>query len=508
MKAKLYHILTGLLMAACFTSYGQEIVGEFMMQCNKDFWNCDIQECSDGTLLVGTYSNRIGHDHLEKYLVCKITHAGELLDSVTFPYGWEILAHPTQSDVFVLPSYEWNEADSILSFRMTFIDSELEVIDEILTPIFIGVDYNTNQWSLDELFIDPQGDFIISYWTDFNLIDYWSDYAVYHMMRIGLDGTIISESGTDRILPPNWSNMHPGDSALVYEYFDVFNESPLQYYRMGGYIGENNEHPWSLFAYIFDDNLNLIDTLIFGNFSENLFFDYTGMEHITPISNDPMKETYLLSAQVCYNDNDFAASIAKYDKDNNLLAINRIESSSTIGYGSPLYTEAVDENTIYHAYQEYPTSMNEVMAVTRLDGDLNVVWNIRLPGDQWNYGYGHSLKVLQNGDIAAGFVSMRNSADRLYLYIIHDGYDATPEIVATESPFSLYPNPVKDQLILRFDDGTEPESVELYDLSGRFVSTKRNGLESIDMSAMPSGVYMLRVTMKDGTSYREKILKE
>jgi hypothetical protein len=67
---------------------------------------------------------------------------------------------------------------------------------------------------------------------------------------------------------------------------------------------------------------------------------------------------------------------------------------------------------------------------------------------------------------------------------------------------------VKDLLSLRFDDGTEPESVELYDLAGRLVGTKPNGLESIDMSAMTSGVYMLRVTMKDGARYHEKILKE
>jgi len=74
--------------------------------------------------------------------------------------------------------------------------------------------------------------------------------------------------------------------------------------------------------------------------------------------------------------------------------------------------------------------------------------------------------------------------------------------------YTLHPNPVKDQLNLRFDDGAEPESVELYDLAGRLVGTKPNSLESIDMSAMPSGVYVLRITMKDGASYREKILKE
>ena len=67
---------------------------------------------------------------------------------------------------------------------------------------------------------------------------------------------------------------------------------------------------------------------------------------------------------------------------------------------------------------------------------------------------------------------------------------------------------MKGHLTLRFDDGAKPESVELYDLAGRLVDTKPNGLESIDMNAMPTGVYMLRVTMKDGTCYHEKILKE
>ena len=67
---------------------------------------------------------------------------------------------------------------------------------------------------------------------------------------------------------------------------------------------------------------------------------------------------------------------------------------------------------------------------------------------------------------------------------------------------------MKDQLILCFDDGIEPESVELYDLAGRLVGAKSKCVKSIDMSVMPAGVYVLHVTMKDGTSYHEKILKE
>ena len=116
--------------------------------------------------------------------------------------------------------------------------------------------------------------------------------------------------------------------------------------------------------------------------------------------------------------------------------------------------------------------------------------------------------ILKNGAIVACSICRKNLRYCVSFVILHDNYDNAPETTYIEHSFALYPNPVKDQLTLRFDDGSEPESVELYDLAGRLVGTKPNGLESIDMGTMPSGVYMLRVTMKDGSRYHEKILKE
>lgn len=78
----------------------------------------------------------------------------------------------------------------------------------------------------------------------------------------------------------------------------------------------------------------------------------------------------------------------------------------------------------------------------------------------------------------------------------------------TKHPLILDPNPVKDPLTLRFDDGIEPESVELYHFAGGLMATKRNAMETIDMNAMSSGVYTLRATMIDGTRYQEKIIQE
>ena len=104
--------------------------------------------------------------------------------------------------------------------------------------------------------------------------------------------------------------------------------------------------------------------------------------------------------------------------------------------------------------------------------------------------------------------SFGNSGDRLHLFIIHDNYDAIPETVIEERPFSIYPNPVKDQLCLSFAEGNAPESVELYDLQGRLVGMKRNNMETIDMSAMPAGVYVIHVITTDGMNYHNRVIKE
>ena len=124
------------------------------------------------------------------------------------------------------------------------------------------------------------------------------------------------------------------------------------------------------------------------------------------------------------------------------------------------------------------------------------------------FGDGQRMIVLENDDVAICFTAIRNEKNYMFVYIIRDEYEGIDKNITDESHFSLYPNPVKDQLTLSFAEGNTPESVELYDLQGRLVGMKRNNMETIDMSAMPSGVYMLRVTLKDGTRYHEKIVKE
>ena len=506
MKTKLYVIITGLLMAACITSYGQEIVSEFTFQNGKLFSNTDIWECSDGSLLTGiTFYNSSYDDY--GLMVCKTSLDGQLIDSATFEYG-SLFGINGAVDSFIITSLHWDYADSTDIFNMTFIDADLNPTETISVNLFSGID--PQRVSIDEWFITPENEFVISYWTDVNIEgnNYWADYAVHHMMRIGFDGTILAEASSDEVLPPNFSNVHPSDTALTYwgNCFGIFNESPRVYYKLGGYIGTDDNHPWPLISYFFDEDLNLTNTIEYTYLDENTYFDWASGEHLVPFEKNTFKETYLMAAQIHYPDGEYRASLVKYDMDHNPLIINNVESSTNTG--EPVATVVADENTVYHVYQAY-RGYSLALGLVRLDKDLNILWDTILFSGQFNWAQGNCLKTLQNGNVAVAYSTPINSnKDRLHLYIFHDGYDAITETRTTERPFELYPNPVKGHLTLRFDDGDEPESVELYDLAGRLVGTKPNGMESIDMSAMPSGMYLLRVTMKEGISYHEKILKE
>ena len=234
------------------------------------------------------------------------------------------------------------------------------------------------------------------------------------------------------------------------------------------------------------------------------------MDHLAPITRGAIKDSYLLAAQIRTSDDTYATSLIKFDKDHNAIAFTNLETPTRMG-GNPICTEVIDENTIYHTYNLYPNSYYlPVVGLARLNRDMDVVWNIEFPMIPNSMSYGTTLKVLANGDIAVSVVSGNYSPYcKLYIYIIRDNDPtAIPETTAPEKPFDIYPNPVNDRLSLRFDDGATPESVELYSLAGSLVAKHCKSLETIDLSAMSTGVYLLCVTFEDGEKRFEKVVKQ
>ncbi|MEZ4937968.1 MAG: T9SS type A sorting domain-containing protein [Crocinitomicaceae bacterium] len=79
-----------------------------------------------------------------------------------------------------------------------------------------------------------------------------------------------------------------------------------------------------------------------------------------------------------------------------------------------------------------------------------------------------------------------------------------------ENQIQIYPNPVKDQLIISLKSNKEKYAVQLFDATGKLVLETRieNQQNYISMSQLTSGVYILRVQNDQSILKIERIVKE
>jgi len=75
------------------------------------------------------------------------------------------------------------------------------------------------------------------------------------------------------------------------------------------------------------------------------------------------------------------------------------------------------------------------------------------------------------------------------------------------SGFSYFPNPVKDYLTIHSEKTIE--GVSIYNMAGQALAKETKAVQGkINMSSLPEGVYVLRVTFEDGKSETFKVIKK
>ena len=85
---------------------------------------------------------------------------------------------------------------------------------------------------------------------------------------------------------------------------------------------------------------------------------------------------------------------------------------------------------------------------------------------------------------------------------------ATYEI-AENKGYVLYPSPAKDRLALRFNNNNEScNEIRIYSIDGRLLKTQNDNFEDIDVSNLPSGVYIMKIISANGEVSTEKFVKE
>jgi hypothetical protein len=67
---------------------------------------------------------------------------------------------------------------------------------------------------------------------------------------------------------------------------------------------------------------------------------------------------------------------------------------------------------------------------------------------------------------------------------------------------------VVDKLNVHYSPDVKPVKVEVLDLQGRLLGAQKGSLESIDMQNLPTGTYTINMTLDNGKTYSDKIVKQ
>lgn len=115
-------------------------------------------------------------------------------------------------------------------------------------------------------------------------------------------------------------------------------------------------------------------------------------------------------------------------------------------------------------------------------------------------GSPHSLTAVGNS-----LFFITGSTHRLYKYA-PEPLAGVENAEAIQAQLQVYPNPAKGQVSIKTDK--EIERVNLVDLSGRMVSSQFGNQNSMDISNLSSGIYIVNVVCADGSQMNTKLTIE
>ena len=471
-------LLTFLITTSVVTS--QEIVTEFWHENGKYFNFHSIVETSDNCLILSCpmFEEAFSGSDIGN-MFYKVSMTGELLDSLLIasdnvPLKTLFEPVPDMEGAFLYGRFEQEESDSTTYFRLTFLDNNLNLTDYLEIPVESYLD--SYIITVSDLFIDPKGDIIASYWGT----------QYFNMLRIGIDGTIKHrkemEMESGLLLQPKHTGM--------------FTNTPLTYYYFGKKVGGGMQ------AYFMDSLFQVVGDHEYYKTNNTNWFVGGMQEYIVPY-NDSI---HLLSSRFRQNVSHSCTALAKFDNQFNLLKISLFEEEYPYNGIGPIQAIVAAPDTIYYGFMTGTGYFNQ-LALVCYDADLDIRWTrYFLEPDMFHFAT--CMTILHDGKVAIGSYKYGENPGSVSMVIIKDELWDVPENQSFIRPYAYWPNPAKDELHLHYSPDVTPTQIELYDLQGRLVRTQRNGLETLEMNGLASGTYTMRVTLEGGKTFTDKVVKE
>ncbi|MBQ6305496.1 MAG: T9SS type A sorting domain-containing protein [Bacteroidales bacterium] len=393
------------------------------------------------------------------------------------------------------------EGNSLLRIAH-FTDDNLHIDhdSDVVVPLCEGT-------ALDDAFsymLDCQGHLIMKYYKENDGV------TEGHIVRYDVEGNLLH----DAIIPSSQNYIRT---------MEVYKESPLEYCQWRR-AGDGN-----LNFYVLDSTFQLKNTYLINKViyeSQNPYihenFDFyssnSNSTFVIPDGDDVLVATYYekYETDTMYTNLEFGVAAARYNlRTMQRKALVKFNDYSGLEASAKCYGfQKMPDGTVYLLYREEGMPVKYWMTVVKMDSDLNVEWKryCETPEELMYvdpFGTQLSITVEDGEGNENGFVCSETYQEGvIHLILTHDGIPASVECSIEVRPYAFYPNPVKEQLLMQFSPDVQPKQIELYDLQGRLVRTQGNAFESIDMGQLPAGTYTMRVTLENGETYSDKVVKE
>ena len=198
------------------------------------------------------------------------------------------------------------------------------------------------------------------------------------------------------------------------------------------------------------------------------------------------------------------------------------QKTTTMSEMSPMtHSMSISDDAIYcgailhmnkHGREGNPPIVSTTIMLTKFDKNLHQIWSRYYEGNDMFYDLHNVVATEDGGCIMTGVCSMSDSYYTFNTYILKvdaDGYDAIAENAEqTVKPYYCYPNPASDRIFIDISPDVECAQVDIYTLDGRLLQSQSSNFETVDISSLNSGVYILKVNMADGREFTERIVKE
>ena len=326
------------------------------------------------------------------------------------------------------------------------------------------------------------------------------------LFRVALDGTVKASSIVTG-LPFNITN---GRHLSVYNYGD-------SQHCLWGFKRNTNSDGTRDFVFAFlDEQLQLIEEKIV-SVPQGCGFGY----------NDDLM---IWGGNTIVNANRYALSNGKqgpalvvYDKSSLAPVNSRYFTECPEAYDGPAHiayptgvAQATDGNLFFAYFNYFPDAESALAngpagqaCVMKLDANLNILWQRFFLEPVGYYPEVRAITPLSNNGVAvAGYTVNSEGNVGLMFYVVNGSTGNTDVNDDRVRPYAFYPNPVGDCLGIQFSPDVTPTLVELYDAQGRLVMRQKTSLESVNTTGLKAGLYTVKVTLDNGKTYSDTVIKK